>query len=78
MRGLYAYVSPMCNGEIRTYVVLPKGDYLFLCFLERRALSSLARPDAGGSETNTTFEKGFKMKSQRWQNDLTVLVDFRF
>ena len=30
VRGLYAYVSPMCNGEIRTYVVLPKrGDYLF-------------------------------------------------
>ena len=33
VRGLYAYVSPRCNGEIRTYVVLPKGDYLFLLFL---------------------------------------------
>lgn len=35
VRGLYAYVSPMCNGEIRTYVVLPKrGESLFLLFLD--------------------------------------------
>lgn len=34
MRGLYAYVSPMCNGEIRTYVVLPKkkGKFVFVVF----------------------------------------------
>ena len=70
MRGLYAYVSPMCNGEIRTYVVLPKrGLFVFVVFrLFRRALSSLL--NVGGCETNTSFEKGFKLKSQTWQNDL--------
>ena len=35
VRGLYAYVSPMCNGEIRTYVVLPKerGKFVFVDFM---------------------------------------------
>ena len=33
VRGPYAYVSPMCNGEIRTYVVLPKrGLFVFVVF----------------------------------------------
>ena len=34
VRGLYAYVSPMCNGEVRTYVVLPKerGKFVFVVF----------------------------------------------
>ena len=57
VRGLYAYVSPMCNGEIRTYVVLPKrGLFVFVVFrFFRRALSSLL--NVGGCETNTSLKK---------------------
>ena len=58
VRGLYAYVSPMCNGEIRTYVVLPKrGESLFLLFLGffRSVSSSLL--NVGDCETNTSLKK---------------------
>ena len=78
VRGLYAYVSPMCNGEIRTYVVLPKrGESLFLLILciFRSVSSSLL--NAGDYETNTSLKKGFETdKAGRGQKDLMSCVDF--
>ena len=71
MRGLYAYVSPMCNGEIRTYVVLPKrGEGLFLLILDFRSVSS-SLLNAGDCETNTSLKKGFETdKPDEAKNDL--------